>query len=83
MGCVAVPSIRGGLNPPMMRPDRFHALLGDLTVDERILLECRVVDGWQYSEIATRLGVSRDVLKRRVHQIRTNLPRKAKALVAY
>jgi DNA-directed RNA polymerase specialized sigma24 family protein len=63
----------------MTKPDRF-ALLQGLTADDRILLECRIVDGWQYSDIAARLGVSRDVLKRRVHQIRTYLRRKAKAL---
>ena len=71
-----------GLNLPMMRPDRFRALLRDLTTDDRILLECRIVDGWQYNDIAASLGVSRDVLKRRVHQIRTDLRRRAKALQA-
>jgi DNA-directed RNA polymerase specialized sigma24 family protein len=71
-----------GLNVLMTRPDRFRALLRDLTADDRILLECRIVDGWQYNDIATRLGVSRDVLKHRVHQIRTDLRRKAKALQA-
>ena len=71
-----------GLNLPMMRPDRFRILLRDLTADDRILLECRIVDGWQYNDIATRLGVSRDVLKRRVHQLRTDLRRKAKTLQA-
>jgi len=69
-----------GLNLPMMRPDRFRALLRDLTADDRILLECRIVDGWQYNDIAASLGVSRDVLKHRVHQIRTDLRRKAKVL---
>jgi len=66
----------------MIRPDRFLALLGALTADDRILLECRIVDGWQYNDIAANLGVSRDVLKRRVHQIRTDLRRKAKAIAA-
>ena len=71
-----------GLNLPMTRPDRFRALLQDLAADDRILLECRIVDGWQYNDIAASLGISRDVLKRRVHQIRTDLRQKAKALQA-
>ena len=31
-----------GLNLPMIRPDRFRALLRDLTADDRFLLECRI-----------------------------------------
>jgi hypothetical protein len=30
-------------------------------------LECRIVDGWQYDDIAAQLGVPRDVLVDRVH----------------
>jgi hypothetical protein len=45
-----------GLNLLMIRPDRFRALLLDLSADDRILSECRIVDGWQYNDIAARLG---------------------------
>jgi DNA-directed RNA polymerase specialized sigma24 family protein len=62
--------------------DRLHALLQDLADDDRILLECRIVDGWRYADIAVHLGVTRDVLADRVRQLRTDLRRKAKALGA-
>jgi len=65
-----------------MRADQLHALLRDLTADDRTLLECRIVDGWQYRDIAARLGAERDVLADRVHRLRTDLRRKAKALGA-
>ena len=63
-------------------PDRFRALLRDLAPDDRALLECRIVDGWRYADIAAHLGVTRDVLTDRVHRLRTDLRRKAKALGA-
>jgi DNA-directed RNA polymerase specialized sigma24 family protein len=63
-------------------PDRLRAILRDLTDDDRILLECRIVDGWRYADIAAHLGVPRDVLTDRVHRLRTDLRRKAKALGA-
>ena len=63
-------------------PDRLRALLLDLTADDRRLLECRIVDGWRYGEIAAHLAASRDVLADRVHRLRTDLRRKAKALGA-
>ena len=62
--------------------DRLHALLRDLAPDDRILLEHRIVDGWQYADIAAHLGVTRDVLADRVLRLRTELRRKAKALGA-
>src|ERR1035441_2662494 len=54
----------------------------DLAPDEPALLECRIVDGWQYGDIAVHLGVPRDVLTDRVRRLRTDLRRKAKALGA-
>jgi DNA-directed RNA polymerase specialized sigma24 family protein len=63
-------------------PDRLRALLRDLADDDRILLECRIVDGWRYRDIAAHLGVTRDVLADRVRRLRTELRRKAKALGA-
>jgi DNA-directed RNA polymerase specialized sigma24 family protein len=63
-------------------PDHLRALLRDLTDDDRALLECRIVDGWRYADIAAHLGVTRDVLVDRVHRLRTDLRRKAKALGA-
>jgi DNA-directed RNA polymerase specialized sigma24 family protein len=63
-------------------PDRLRALLRNLAVDDRILLECRIVDGWQYGDIAAHLGVTRDVLTDRVHRLRTDLRRAAKAVGA-
>src|ERR1035441_2444895 len=60
--------------------DRLRALLRDLRADDRILLECRIVDGWHYGDIAVHLGVPRDVLADRVRRLRTDLRRKAKAL---
>src|ERR1035441_1014933 len=61
-------------------PDRLRALLWDLADDDRILLECRIVDAWGYADIAVHLGVPRDVLADRVHRLRTDLRRGAKAL---
>jgi DNA-directed RNA polymerase specialized sigma24 family protein len=65
-----------------MGSDRLHALLRDLGADDRRLLDCRIVDGWRYGDIAVRLGVPRDALADRVHRLRTDLRRKAKALGA-
>ena len=62
--------------------DRLRDLLRNLAVDDRILLECRIVDGWRYRDIAAHLGVTRDVLADRVHRLRTDLRRAAKALGA-
>jgi DNA-directed RNA polymerase specialized sigma24 family protein len=62
--------------------DRLRALLRDLADDDRILLECRIVDGWRYGDIAAHLGVTRDVLADRVRRLRTDLRRAAKALGA-
>lgn len=55
------------------------ALVRDLPEPDRVLLEWRMVDGWDYAEIARRLGLPRADLVMRVHQIRTGLRRKAKA----
>ena len=63
-------------------PDRLRALLRDLSPDDRAVLECRIVDGWQYGDIAAHLAVPRDVLADRVRWLRTDLRRKAKALEA-
>jgi DNA-directed RNA polymerase specialized sigma24 family protein len=63
-----------------MGSDRLHALLRDLGADDRRLLECRIVDGWQYSDVAAHLGVPRDALADRVRRLRTDLRRKAKVL---
>ena len=65
-----------------MGSDRLRALLGDLRADDRALLESRIVDGWNYGVIATHLAVPRDALADRVHRLRTDLQRKAKALGA-
>ncbi len=60
--------------------DRLRALLLDLPVGDRALLESRIVDGWNYGVIAAHLAVPRDVLADRVHRLRTDLRRRAKAL---
>ena len=60
--------------------DRLRALLRDLADDDRRLLECWIVDGWPYGDIAAHLGVPRDALADRVRRLRTDLRRKAKAL---
>ena len=65
-----------------MRSDRLRALLRDLRADDRRLLECRIVDGWPYGDIAIHLAVPRGVLVDRVRRLRTDLRRKAKALGA-
>ena len=44
------------------------------------LLECRIVDGWNYGDIAVHLGMPRGVLADRVRRLRTDLRRKAKVL---
>jgi DNA-directed RNA polymerase specialized sigma24 family protein len=59
--------------------DRRRALLRDLADDDRRLLEHRIVDGWQYSDIAVHLGVPRDALADRVRRLRADLRRRAKA----
>ena len=65
-----------------MEQGRLITLLRDLTEPDRALLEARIVDGWDYAAIARRLGIPRADLMKRVHQIRTKLRRKAKALGA-
>src|ERR1017187_7771258 len=45
-----------------MGSDRLRALLWDMAADDRRLLECRIVDGWRYADIAVHLGVPRHVL---------------------
>jgi DNA-directed RNA polymerase specialized sigma24 family protein len=65
-----------------MGSDRLCALLQDLRAADRALLEFRFVDGWNYGEIAVHLGVPRDVLADRMHRLRTDLRRRAKALGA-
>jgi DNA-directed RNA polymerase specialized sigma24 family protein len=62
-----------------IQSDRLRALLQDLRADDRRLLECRIVDGWHYADIAVHLGVPRGVLADRVRRLRTDLRRKAKA----
>jgi DNA-directed RNA polymerase specialized sigma24 family protein len=61
---------------------RLISLLRDLTGPDRALLESRLVDGWDYTTIARRLGIPRADLVKRVQRIRTGLRRKAKALGA-
>ena len=61
-------------------PDRLRLLLRDLAPDDRAMLECRIVDGWRYAEIAARLAVPRDLLADRVRWLRSDLRRQAKAL---
>jgi DNA-directed RNA polymerase specialized sigma24 family protein len=63
-----------------MGSDRLRALLQDLRADDRALLDCRIVDGWQYGDIAAHLAVPRGVLADRVRRLRTDLRRKAKVL---
>jgi DNA-directed RNA polymerase specialized sigma24 family protein len=65
-----------------MGNDRLRALIWDLRADDRILLECRIVDGWHYGDIAVHLGVPHDVLADRVRRLRTDLRRKARAMGA-
>jgi DNA-directed RNA polymerase specialized sigma24 family protein len=59
---------------------RRYALVRELPQPDRVLLEWRIVDGWDYDIIALRLGVPRADLVKRVHRIRTDLRRMAKAL---
>jgi len=61
---------------------RRCAILRDLTEPDRVLLEWRMVDGWDYATIARRLGIPRADLVKRMHRIRTDLRRKARALGA-
>ena len=61
---------------------RLITLLRDLTVPDRALLEWRMVDEWDYTTIARRLGIPRADLVKRVQRIRTGLRQKAKALGA-
>jgi DNA-directed RNA polymerase specialized sigma24 family protein len=63
-----------------MGTDRLRDLLRDLRADDRALLECRIVDGWNYGDIAVHLGVPHNVLTDRVRRLRTDLRRKAKSL---
>jgi DNA-directed RNA polymerase specialized sigma24 family protein len=58
--------------------DCLRALLLDVAPDDRRLLEFRIVDGWEYNNIAAQLAVPRDVLVDRVRRLRTDLRRKAK-----
>jgi DNA-directed RNA polymerase specialized sigma24 family protein len=62
--------------------DQLRALLQDLRADDRALLDCRIVDGWPYGDIAIHLAVPRGVLADRVRRLRADLRRKAKALGA-
>src|ERR1017187_8980755 len=39
-----------------MGSDQLRALLRELNPGDRRLLECRIVDGWRYGEIAAHLG---------------------------
>ena len=61
---------------------RRCALVRDLTDPDRALLEARIVDGWDYAEIALHLGIPRADLVKRVQRIPTDLRRKEKALGA-
>jgi DNA-directed RNA polymerase specialized sigma24 family protein len=63
-----------------MKQGRLISLLWDLTEPDRALLEWRIVDEWDYTTIARRLGIPRADLVKRVQRIRTGLRRKAKAL---
>ena len=65
-----------------MEPGRLISLIQDLTKPDRALLEWRIVDGWDYTTIARRLGTPRADLVKRVQQIRTGLRQKAKELGA-
>jgi DNA-directed RNA polymerase specialized sigma24 family protein len=65
-----------------MEQGRLISLLRDLTPPDRVLLEWRMVDGWDYTTIARRLGIPRADLVKRVQRIRTGLRQKAKALGA-
>ena len=38
--------------------DRLRVLLRELVTDHRRLLECRIVDGWRYGDIAAHLARS-------------------------
>lgn len=65
-----------------MGTGRLITLLRDLKESDRVLLELRVVDGWDYTTIARRLGIPRADLVKRVQRIQTDLRRKARALGA-
>jgi hypothetical protein len=54
----------------------------DLAPDDYRLLDCRIVDGRQYIDIAAHLAVPHDVLTDRVRRLRRDLRRKAKAFGA-
>jgi DNA-directed RNA polymerase specialized sigma24 family protein len=61
---------------------RRCAVVRELPQPDRILLEWRIVDGWDYAEIARRLSIPRADVVKRVHRIRTDLRRRVKALGA-
>ena len=61
---------------------RLISLLRDLAPPDRALLAWRIVDEWDYTTIALRMGIPRADLVKRVQRIRTDLRRKAKALGA-
>ena len=65
-----------------MEQGRLITLLRDLTEPDRVLLERRMVDGWDYATIAFHLGIPRAELVERVQRIRTDLRWRAKALGA-
>ena len=65
-----------------MNQGRLISLLWDLTEPDRALLEWRIVDEWDYTTIARRLGIPRADLVKRVQRIRTGLRRRANALGA-
>jgi len=46
----------------------LSVLFQELTQEERFLLEWRIVDGWDYGDIAVRLGIPRADLVKRMHR---------------
>ena len=61
------------------RQDQLLDLVQHMNEFDRVLLECRVVDGWSYHDIAVHLSAAPDVLVRRMQRLRSDLRQKAKA----
>lgn len=52
---------------------RIHAGLDRLSDDQRAVFVLRDLEGWDTDEIATRLGITRDLVRQRLHRARLAL----------
>lgn len=77
MTSIAESADRAGLTSDL----RLRGLIRELPSEDRFLLECRIVDGWNYADIAARVGMPNAVLVQRVREIRAELRRKAKTML--